>query len=43
MKNFQSKENINPCRPFANILVFNPLPNNPVMPSTAITALAAAV
>lgn len=43
IKNLQSTENINPCNPFAKILVFNPLPNSPRTPSTAMTALAAAV
>lgn len=43
MKNLQRTENIKPCRPFARILVFKPRPKSPLSPSTAITALAAAV
>lgn len=41
MNNFHKIENISPWHPFAIILVFNPLPNNPLNPSVATTALAA--
>jgi len=40
-KNFHKIENINPCNPFANILVLRPLPNSPNIPSAATTSLAA--
>ena len=41
MNNFHKIENINPCNPFAKILVFNPRPNNPLNPSLSIIASAA--
>ena len=38
---FHNTLNINPCIPFASILVFNPRPNNPINPSFSITTLIA--
>lgn len=43
INSLHSTVNINPCNPFANIFVFNPLPSSPLTPSVAITALAASV
>ena len=42
-KSFHKIENINPCSPLAKILVFKPLPNSPITPSVAMTALAASM
>ena len=41
MNSFHSTLNIKPCAPFAMILVFNPLPNRPRIPSVTMTARAA--
>ncbi len=41
--NFHKTLNISPCNPFANILVFSPLPKRPLIPSTAMTSRAALV
>lgn len=41
--NFHKIENKIPCSPFAIILVFSPLPNNPIRPSCRTTRLAASV
>jgi hypothetical protein len=41
INNFHNTLNINPCAPFAMILVFKPLPNRPRIPSVATTVRAA--
>jgi hypothetical protein len=41
MNNFHNTLNIKPCAPLAMILVFNPLPNRPRIPSVATTTRAA--
>ena len=41
INNFHNTLNIKPCAPLAMILVFNPLPNRPRIPSVATTARAA--